>query len=324
MKTPAILLLVCCVLSAGSVANAADDTKLAKAAVTTENLQSWMTPPRDWKVDFEVLDQYFWLIKPALGLRKDMVMIAPFWPAFISLDFDRDEKLRSHPEGFSGDGYAIEKNLKSENAATREATEIWLRQSLILYYAGFRLSHYHGKNTYAPWISREHEKQINGVVDEYIAQLKPMKVKTDGKEVPCLDETLFDLITTLKDKKRGTVLDFYGGYQTDASHIPALLVYPLYWLWRKEDDSSDMWAYRPWTNDNVSENYMFGLIGGTIPENKDNRARLWCRDVYLSYLAGKQLFENKSCPIEDGSKAAFLEAAIQGWWRAARVLQKKG
>lgn len=316
----AILPLVYCALFACCPVDAADDVKTGKPTVTMENLQSWMLPPEGWKVDFEVLDQYFWLKKPALGFRPEDVWVSPFLGVEIDLGIEKGHVTRHDIGDFYINGSPLDQALKSKDDATRTAAQVWLRQSIVLYYAGFHLAHRTGRTTYAPWITPVQEKQINSVVDEYLAQLKPLKVKTDeygvSKEIPCSDETLFELITTLKDKSHATVLDFYGEDFT-------LFVYPVYWVWNKEEDSDDRWVYRPWTNDNVSENYMADLIGGTLPQNEDNKIRLWCRDVYLSYLAGKQLLEKKSCPIKDGSKSAFLEAAIQEWWRGARMLQKK-
>jgi hypothetical protein len=325
IKSAIITVFAYCCLSGGSVSTSADEPKKQPEWISTEELQSAMFPPGGWKIDFNTLDQYFWL----LGAPRDHsgIPIMPFWPASVELLFDGETNVVAEvPPRYLE--VVLDRRLQSDDAAAREATNIWLRQSTILYFAGFRMSK-HKDISYAPWIQPEQLRKINGVVDHYLSRLKPMKIQASqfgvAKEIVCADTALFDIMGKLGDREKTTIFRYWGTYNSYKTIVPAYFIYPLYWNWVPSGEDSDntpaFFAYQPYLNSDVSESYMAHLIGGTLPELEDDKVRLWCRDVYLSFLAGKLLFENKLCPIKDCNQQAFLDSAVQEWWVRARKQQ---
>jgi len=66
--------------------------------------------------------------------------------------------------------------------------------------------------------------------------------------------------------------------------------------------------------EDLAGRYTWQLIGSDLPFPHEPLG-LWLRDVYLSYIAGKELLESKPLPTADDADGPRVKEAVQLWWK---------
>lgn len=149
VKAQACLLILC-----GVCASAGESAPPQQ--LTTEQLKDLLLPPVGWKFDREVLRAHFWMTQAAgddLPGEQRCFTVYPFWPAFFELWVEEGHVKQSSPGWYAGElGELLSDALESPDPAIQKKAALWLRQNLLLYFAGFRLSRIDGQRPYAPWI----------------------------------------------------------------------------------------------------------------------------------------------------------------------------
>jgi hypothetical protein len=289
--------------------------------LTTAQLETLMLPPTGWKMDKEVLLDHLWLIaSPESDREWPRIITYPFWPAFISLETDDDRRIAQRFPGYHGTlGELLTDHLNSPDPAIKKKSELWLRQSLLLYFAGFRLSRVQKtQRSYAPWIKPEDARRLDHMADQYIAGQKIMKY--GGKNPEEISDRL--LAEWLSNPGACTLADVYGYFDAlGATHdyLPLEFTYPINWAWLR-GKGNKTFTPRTTFGHESSGAASWRLIPEELPPTTDPVC-LWLRDVYLSYIAGKELFESKTLPATDKEQSLMLKEALRQWWES---IEKEG
>lgn len=290
--------------------------------LTTEQLQNLMLPPLGWKVDKEVLRAHFWQTRTAgddLPGAQSLFIIYPFWPAFFELGVEngqvKDRMLRSYGNNL---GELLSDALAAPDAAIRRKSALWLRQSLVLYFAGFRLSTIGGQRPYAPWIKQEDARRLDQMADAYVAGQKVMRMEKTQHEISALQVT--EWITHPRSTSLTDIVSYYDMLQASDASIAVDHIYPVRWVWGRNKGNLTMSACTS-INSDLLDPHSYLLLPGTLPEDSAAPVCLWLRDVILSYIAGKELLEGKPLRLEDKEDEPLLKEALQQWWAELEKLK---
>jgi hypothetical protein len=280
--------------------------------LTNAQLEALMLPPDGWKLDKEILDAHLWRIYTEFSEEpKTEIVVYGFWPALIRLNIEKKQVKRI--PGYAGSlGKLLADGLNSPEPAKKNKSELWLRQSLILYFAGFRLSRNEGQRPYAPWIKPEDCRLLDQMADHYIAGQKIMQVGKNTQQ-EASDELLTEWLAEPGTRTVADVLSYFDVVQPNQVNLPADYTYPISWGWYLLEGNKQMFAYVGLDNDAYDLNAHW-LSSGTLPENSDNPFRLWLRDVYFAFMAGKELFESKPIPTTDKHRQILQKEALKQWW----------
>ncbi len=290
--------------------------------LSTEELQNLMLPPLGWKVDQEVMKAHFWQTRTVGDDppgEPSLFIVYPFWPAFFELGVEngqvKDRMLRSF-------GYNLSELLsdaqESPDAAIRRKSALWLRQNLVLCFAGFRLSKIGGQRPYAPWIKPEDAQRLDQMADAYVAGQKLMRIGKAQKEISALQVT--EWITHPHSTTLTDIVSYYDMLQASDASIAVDHIYPVRWVWGREKGNLTMRASTTIDSD-LLDAYAYRLIPGTLPASSDPVC-LWLRDVLLSYIAGKELLEGKRLRLKDKEDEPLLQKALRQWWAALEEQQQ--
>jgi hypothetical protein len=279
--------------------------------LTNAQLEALMLPPDGWKLDKEILQTHLWLIYPQfIEEPESEIVVFGFWPAFM-LDIEKMHVTRI--PGYAGSlGELLTDGLNSPDLARKKKSELWLRQSLILYFAGFRLSRNEGQRPYAPWIKPEDCRLLDQITDQYLAAQKIIQLGVNPQQ-DASDELLTEWLTEPGTRTVADVSGYFDVVQANHDAMPACYTYPIRWVWCREKGNKQMFAYIGLGKDTY-DFHAHWLPGATLPEKLDDPFRLWLRDVYLSFMAGKELFESKPIPTTDQHRQMLQKEALKQWW----------
>jgi hypothetical protein len=281
--------------------------------LTLEQLENLMLPPPGWKVDEKVLKAHFWrlhtLDDDAPG--EPNISVYPFWPAFFEV-VTENGRVKEHSMRTYGNllGGLISDAMFSPNPDLKTRSALWLRQNLILYFAGFRLSKLGGQRPYAPWIKPADARRLDRLADEYVAAQKVIRVAQGHEEITAL--LMIDWITHPRSTALTDVISYYDLLQASDESIAVDHIYPIRWVWARRRGESKLVSFTSMNND-LGDLYADKLLHGSLADSKDPVC-LWLRDVILSYIAGKELLEGKQLLLEDKASEPLLKDALQQWW----------
>ena len=294
--------------------SAADAPPAPPLQISTAELETLMLPPRGWKLDKEVLDHYFWLMPDYVPGRAPYVVIYPFWPAFINLNITRDEgRISERTPGYEGAvGELLTDGLNSPDPKVKRKAALWLRHSLLLYFSGIRLSTANGGKDYAPWIKKEDARRLDQQTDHFMAGLNPMLSRGPRPEAIShlkLEEWLSDP----GGKTFAAVSSYFDVIGATHYSLSADFVYPICWSWGRERGNKTLY-YLPCYGDEIHATDDVRHLLGNEPPPEKGPLSLWMREVFLSYIAGKELLEGKALQLEDKESEPLLKEALQQWW----------
>ncbi|MDB6007015.1 MAG: hypothetical protein JWR15_4002 [Prosthecobacter sp.] len=282
--------------------------------ISTEQLEALMLPPPGWKLNSKELSNYFWL-QPIWATNEvpGSIVIHPFWPAFNAMDLDAELCVSERLPGYNGSlGGLLADGLNSADPAVKRRAALWLRHSLILYFTGIRLSTLNGVKPYAPWIKPEDVRRLEQLADHFLAGLKPMHSTGPQPE----EISHFQLVEWLSDpggRSIAAVGSYFDFLNAGTWSLSAEFVHPIDWSWRRSRGNKDLSLLLEYAMEDLGNYTALSLMGGKEPTAREPRG-LWLREVYLSFIAGKELFESKHLPMTDKAKAALLKDALQQWW----------
>ncbi len=307
--------LVCLgILCIGGAAAVAGDPPAQAPQLTIAQLEDLLLPPLGWKLDKQVLKAHFWRLLSTgdeLPGVQWSFMVYPFWPAFFELEVAHGHVIGREPGVYAGElGDLLYDALHSSDPAIQKKSALWLRQSLILYFAGFRMSKIGGQRPYAPWIKPDDARRLDRLADEYIARQKIIHAGKKHEEVS--DRLLTEWMKHPRSTALPDVVSYFDMLQASHESIAADYIFPIRWAWGRTKGNRELIPYTGIDHDMLGL-YEYRLLPGTLPESTDPLC-LWLRDVYLSYIAGKELLEGKPLPMSDKAKAALLKDALQQWW----------
>ena len=283
--------------------------------LTISQMEIILLPPLGWKVDREVLKTHFWSICPPIfaGEEETSLTVYPFWPAFYQLEVKDAHIEERTPGRYQGElGKLLSSGLKSTNPVIQKKSQLWLHQSLILYFTGFRLSRLEGQRPYAPWIKPKEAKQLDQMTDEYVARQKVIRAGNN----PTVEVTDHLLAGWMASPPSSTLADIVGYYDVlEANHdwLSVDYTYPISWTWLRGTGNKKLVARTGIDND-LYGFHTHWLPLSTLPSKTNDPVRLWLRDVYLCYIAGKELLEGKQLLLEDKASEPLLKEALQQWW----------
>lgn len=307
VKAQACLLILC-----GVCASAGDTAPPQQ--LTTGQLKDLLLPPVGWKFDREVLRTHFWMTHAAgddLPGEQRCFTVYPFWPAFFELWVQEGHVKQSSPGWYAGElGELLSDALESPDPAIQKKAALWLRQNLLLYFAGFRLSRIDGQRPYAPWIKPEDARRLDQMADAYVASQKVMRAGKEQQEISAL--LLTGWITHPRSTALADVVSYYDMLQASHESIAVDHIYPVRWVWGRTQGNLTMVASTSIDSD-MLDLHSHRLLPGTLPDSS-NPVCLWLRDVYLSYIAGKQLLEARHLRLKDEKDEPLLKDALQQWW----------
>ena len=307
--------LVCLgILCLGGAATAADDPPAQAPQLTIAQLEDLMLPPLGWKLDKKVLKTHFWRtssIADDLPGEQWSFMVYPFWPAFFELEVADGHVNARAPGSYAGElGYLLSDALHSSDPAIQKKSALWLRQSLILYFAAFRMSKIGGQRPYAPWIKPADARRLDRLADDYIARQKIIHAGKEHEEVS--DRLLTEWFKHPRSIALPDVVSYFDMLQASHESIAVDYIFPIRWAWGRTKGNRELIPYTGIDHDMLGL-HEYRLLPGTLPEST-NPLCLWLRDVYLSYIAGKELLEGKQLLLEDKESEPLLKEALQQWW----------
>ncbi len=281
--------------------------------LTTSQLEALMLPPVGWKIDQQEIQDHLWTVADAEGIAARLT-VYPFWPAFISLELDDDMRVFKRFPGYNGTlGELLADALDSPDPARKKRAEAWLRQCLILYFTGFRLSKLGGESPrrYAPWIKPQDARRLDQVADSYLARQRVL-IHSGMHPEEISDREL----TRWLSNPGGTTLSAVYGYFDAVGATHSLLrvnfLYPINWTWMRNRGNHTLTPTQGF-GDDLSYTYTDRLIGSELPDTNAPLS-LWLRDVYLSYIAGKELLESKPLPTASDEDGPRVIEAVRQWW----------
>lgn len=282
--------------------------------LTTQQLQELLLPPLGWKVDKEVLNSYFWQIHPIGNghTGEPDFIIYPFWPLFFEIVAENGQVKDSRPRtSYYSVGELLSDALKSPVPATQKKSARWLRQCLILYFVGIRLSKIGGQKPYAPWIKPEHARRLDQMADEYVSRQKMMRVGKEPTEITAL--SVVEWITHPRSTKLTDIVHYYDMLQASDASIAVDHIYPVRWMWSRSSGNLTLEAGTSINSDRLDA-YAYELLPGTLPDDSTDPVSLWLRDALLAYIAGKELLEGKHLRLKATEEEPLLKDALQQWW----------
>lgn len=281
--------------------------------MTTEQLEDLLMPPVGWKLDMKLLSTHFWHTQDLSDeiLQEPNLIYYPFWPAFFELVVqDGHVKERYMRDGEYFLGGLISDALTSPDPVIKKRSALWLRQNLVLYFAGFRLSKINGQRPYAPWIKPEDARRLDRMADEYVAAQKEIRVGRDNLEIDA--KQMISWILRPRSTALTDVVSYYDMMQASDASIAVDHIYPIRWIWSRRKGNQKMQSHTSIDYD-VGNQYSDWLLPSSLPDSTDPVC-FWLRDVMLSYIAGKELLEGKHLQLEDKEDEPHLKEALQQWW----------
>lgn len=293
------------------------------APLTIERMENLMLPPSGWKKDVSVLREHFWTMYDSgfSPFENPPFIIYPFWPAFFEIDV-RDGRVEQRSPGeYKGAlGALLHDALHSRDTSIQKRSRLWLRQNLTLYFAGFRLSRLDGsQRPYAPWIKTVDARILDEVADSYLAAQKAIFCGKDRVEVTC--RVLTDWMKHPASDALTDIVGYYDMLNANYDSISVEYVYPVSWAWTRVKNNRELFPYTSIDHD-VYDLYARRLLPGSLPDSSEPVC-LWLRDVYLAYIAGKELLEGKRLRLKNAEDEALLQEALRQWWAALEEQQPK-
>ncbi|MDB6007016.1 MAG: hypothetical protein JWR15_4003 [Prosthecobacter sp.] len=282
--------------------------------LTTAQLEALMLPPVGWKIDKQVMPDHLWMVTDPEGFASRLT-VYPFWPAFISLELHDDMRVCKRFQGYAGTlGALLADALDSPDPAIKKRAELWLRQSLILYFTGFRLSKFAGESPrpYAPWIKPQDARRLDQVADQYLARQRVL-VHSGMPQEEISDRELAKWLSNPGGTTLAAVYGYFDAVGATHDYLPVKFLYPINWTWSRNRGNQTLTPAQGF-GDDLSYTYTDRLIGSELPDSPAPLS-LWLRDVYLSYMAGKELFESKPLPAANNDDGPRVKEAVQLWWK---------
>ena len=284
--------------------------------LTTTQLETLMLPPVGWKVDQGEIQDHLWMVA-ALDADTSRLIVYPFWPAYISLALNEDMRVTKRFPGYHGVlGELLKDALDSPDLARKKRAELWLRQCFILYFTGFRLSKFFGEGEahrpYAPWIKPEDARRLDQVADQYLARQRVL-IHSGMHPEEISDREAARWLSKPGGTSLSAVYGYFDAVGATHDYLPLTFIYPINWTWTRNRGNQTLTPAQGF-GDDLSHTYTGRLIGSELPDS-NTPLSLWLRDVYLSYIAGKELFESKLLPAADNDDGPRVKEAVQLWWK---------